>query len=78
MSIKSALAQSVQGTDELHRENREMKAEVLNWLDANMHSFKSMDKAADAMIEKKIVPVTWRTLRGWVGEWKKLRSAGAP
>ena len=60
-----------------HAENRTLKAEVFSWLDANMANFKSMDKAAEA-IAGKIAPIAFRTAREWVGEWKKLRSAGTP
>jgi hypothetical protein len=61
----------------LHAENRSMKAEVFSWLDEHMTSFKSMDAAADA-ISSKGWPIKWRTARDWVGQWKKLRSAGTP
>ena len=63
------------GADKRHAENRSMKNDVFNWLDTHMHQFKSMDAAADA-IAGKMAPVKWRTARDWVGEWKKLRSAG--
>ena len=53
-----------------------MKADVFVWLDANMVNFKSMDKAAEAVIKQQ--PIAFRTARDWVGEWKKLRSAGTP
>jgi len=58
-----------------HVENRAMKADIFAWLDANMTVEMSMDKATDQMMEAKLVPVTSRTIRGWVGEWKKLRPA---
>lgn len=57
-----------------HTENRSMKADVFEWLDAHMADFKSMDAAAQAIIKQQ--PVVFRTARDWVGEWKKLRSAG--
>ena len=60
-----------------HTENRAMKTDVFAWLDANMANFKSMDSAAEA-IAGVIVPTKFRTARNWVGEWKKLRSAGTP
>ncbi|WP_374591439.1 hypothetical protein [Aquabacterium sp.] len=63
------------GANALHAENRAMKADVFAWLDAHMKNFKSMDKAAEA-IAGKIAPIAFRTARAWVGEWKKLRSAG--
>lgn len=59
-----------------HTETRNMKADVFEWLDAHMAEFKSMDAAAQAIIKQQ--PVVFRTARDWVGEWKKLRSAGTP
>lgn len=58
-----------------HAENHAMKAEVFAWLDSNMQRFKSMDSAAEA-IAGKVVPVSFRTARSWVGHWKKDRSSG--
>lgn len=58
-----------------HAENHAMKADVFSWLDANMATCKSMDAAAEK-IAGKIAPIAFRTARRWVGEWKKLRSAG--
>lgn len=60
-----------------HAENRKMKSEVFAWCDANMASYKSMDSAAEAVAGKE-VPVTFRTARSWISEWKKLRSTGTP
>lgn len=57
-----------------HAETNAMKLDVFQWLDENMHRFRSMDKAAEA-IAGKVVPMSWRTVRDWIGEWKKLRSA---
>lgn len=59
-----------------HTETRNMKADVFEWLDTHMVEFKSMDAAAQAIIKQQ--PVVFRTARDWVGEWKKLRSAGTP
>lgn len=56
-------------------ENHSMKKEVFAWLDANMKEGMSMDSAAEKIFGK-IVPVTFRTARTWVGQWKKLRSSG--
>jgi hypothetical protein len=58
-----------------HAENHSLKAEVFAWCDANVADYKSMDAAAEA-IAGKIAPIVFRTARDWVGEWKKLRSAG--
>jgi len=57
-----------------HAENRAMKAEVFAWLDSNMAFFKSMDAAAQAITGQQ--PIQFRTARDWVGDWKKVRSAG--
>jgi len=60
-----------------HAENHALKQTAFSWCDANMAKFKSMDSAAEA-IAGKLVPVTFRTARDWIGEWKKLRSTGRP
>jgi hypothetical protein len=60
-----------------HAENHAMKKDVFDWLDFNMPAGKSLDSIAES-IPGKVVPVTFRTARKWVGEWKKLRSAGTP
>jgi len=65
------------GANKAHIENRRMKAEVFEWLDANMQNFKSMDSAAET-ISQRIAPVKFRTARDWVAAWKKLRSASKP
>ena len=59
-----------------HAESRAMKQDVCAWLDSNMANFKSMDAAAQAIIRQQ--PIAFRTARDWVGEWKKVRSAGTP
>ena len=59
-----------------HTENRSMKADVFKWLDAQMADFRSMDAAAEAITKQQ--PIVFRTARDWVGDWKKLRSAGTP
>lgn len=59
-----------------HRETRNMKLEVFDWLDAHMTEFKSMDAAAQAIVKQQ--PIVFRTACDWVGDWKKLRSAGTP
>lgn len=61
----------------LHRENHAMKAQVFAWCDENMSGYRSMDAAAEA-IAGKLVPVTVRTARAWIGEWRKLQSARRP
>ena len=61
----------------IHVENRAAKADAFAWLDANFSTCTSMDDAAGKMAGK-LVPYTFRTVRDWVGEWKKLRSTGTP
>lgn len=60
-----------------HVENRAMKEQVFQWLDEHFKNFRSMDKAAEE-IAGKVVPISFRTARAWVGQWKKLRSASRP
>lgn len=69
---------AISGADARHAENRQMKAAVFAWCDANMATQPSMDRAASAVAGKE-VPVTFRTARAWIGEWKKnMRPAGTP
>lgn len=58
-----------------HSENRAMKQQVFEWCDAHMADAPSMDTAA-SRVAGVVVPVAWRTVRDWMTEWKKLRSAG--
>lgn len=55
-----------------HTENRAMKAKAFEWCDRHMASFKSLDAAA-AEIAKSQMPITFRTARSWVGDWKKAK-----
>lgn len=61
-------------TSKRHEENRAMKREVFNWLDANPPQKGELDKTADTIKELNLVPMAWRTIREWIGEWRKLRS----
>lgn len=58
-----------------HSENRAMKQQVFEWCDSNMAQAPSMDTAA-SRVAGVVVPVAWRTVRDWMTEWRKLRSAG--
>lgn len=58
-----------------HKANHAMKAEVLDWCNSNAPRFRSMDAMAEA-VAGKLSPISFRTARKWIGEWKKLRSAG--
>ena len=58
-----------------HAENRAMKHQVFEWCDEHLAKQVSMDAAA-SQVAGSLVPVAWRTVRDWIAEWKKLRSAG--
>jgi hypothetical protein len=60
-----------------HAENRAMKQDVFRWCDEHLSGSLSMDAAA-SRIAGSVVPAAWRTVRDWIGEWKKLRAAGTP
>lgn len=60
-----------------HAEHHAMKVDVFKWLDSNFDNCKSMDSAAE-MMAGKLVPAKFRTVRGWVTEWKKLHPASTP
>lgn len=62
-------AMAKRAADARHKENREMKKDAFDWLNANFKRFNSMDDAADAV--REVVPVKFRTARDWVGDWKK-------
>ena len=63
------------GATARHKENRDMKNEAFAWLNLNREQFSSLDSAA-AAIAGSVLPVKFRTAREWVGQWKKLQSAG--
>lgn len=48
-----------------HRENRALKADALRYYVAHQQKFKSKDEAAEA-IARKVVPVSFRTVREWL------------
>ena len=60
-----------------HKEDRAMKADVFEWLNANFSKFKSADAAAEA-IQGKVANITFRTAGGWIKQWKKQRPASKP
>lgn len=70
---RSALAKTAASAR--HAENRAMKQQVFEWCDSYMAQAPSMDAAA-SRVAGVVVPVAWRTVRDWMTEWKKLRSAG--
>lgn len=63
------------GADARHAENRAMKAQLFEWCAVHLTKFKSLDAAAFAVAQIEL-PITFRTARSWIGEWKKLQSAG--
>ena len=75
-SVKAARSSIARGAAAVrHAENRAMKQEVFAWCDQHMATVRSMDQAA-SVVTSTLVPVAWRTVRDWMTEWKKLRSAG--
>ena len=60
-----------------HAKDRAHKEQVFAWCDENMHRFKRMDDAAIDIAET-FVPNPFSTVRGWMTDWKKLRSASKP
>lgn len=67
---------AIKAAHERHAENRAMRAQVFEWCDTNLTRFSSLDSAADSA--RRLVPVTWRTVRTWIGQWKKGQSARIP
>lgn len=61
-----------------HKENYSLKQDVFTWCQENFSKYRSMDAAASAIVDSKLVPVVFRTVRNWVGEWKKQRPTGRP
>lgn len=58
-----------------HAENRALKQDVFDWLDANPPKPRGKDAAA-AAIAGGVVPVAFRTARKWIDEWENLPSTG--
>ena len=71
------LSMALMGAEARHKENRVDKAKVFSWCDDNMSRFSSMDDAA-LDIAQTFVPQKFRAVRGWMTDWRKLRSAGTP
>jgi hypothetical protein len=65
---------AINRNDKRHVETRSLKADVFPRRDQDMPNFPNMDAAAEATA-RKLVPASFRTVRGWIGEWKKPRSA---
>ncbi len=58
--------------DAMHHENRACKKQVFEWLDDNMSRYPTLDAAADEIAER-VVPMKWRTVRGWATDWNRER-----
>lgn len=53
-----------------------MKADVFKWMDSNKHRYKSLNDAAKAIVEnEKLVYMKEGTVRKWLTEWNKSKSA---
>jgi hypothetical protein len=63
------------GSDARQKENRAIRKDVFDWCDTNMHEYDSMNKAALALHHANLVPVEQKTLRNWMTQWKRERSA---
>jgi hypothetical protein len=63
------------GSDARQKENRAIRKEVFDWCDKKMHEYDSMNKAALALHDANLVPVEQKTLRNWMTQWKRERSA---
>lgn len=74
---KAKTEMALNGAHARHASARANKAKVFTWCDENMARFKSMDDAA-LDIAETFVKEKFRTVREWMTEWKKLRSASTP
>lgn len=60
-----------------NKSNQEGKNAVFEWLDQNLVSYSGkLDAAADAIAAAGVASVEWRTIRAYITEYRKLRSAG--
>lgn len=64
------------GADARHAENRQLREFALKHYEQNRSSYRSVEAAAEA-IAGRVVPVTQRTVRGWIAAYNKSKqSAG--
>lgn len=76
MKTPSELSEfSKKGAQARHAENRAMKEEFLNWYADNKDNYPSMDAAAE-YAAGKVVPVKFRTARGWLSKPRNKQSPG--
>lgn len=64
------------GAEKRHEETRNIREQVHQWCEAHLSAYRSLDAAAEAVIAQRLAPITFRTARKYVGEWRKLHSAG--
>lgn len=67
--------QRSQAAKKRHKENYEMKEQVHKYYSENRKRFKSQEAAAEAILRANLVPVGFRTIRGWITEFNKQQSA---
>ena len=80
MGIVAVNYKSIDASRKAHMKNAKNHADkqkVFAWCDENMTDFRSMDSAAYEIADSKFSQ-KFRTVRDWMTEWKKLRSAGTP
>jgi hypothetical protein len=58
--------------DARHKEHRDMKKQVIDYYETHKTEFRSIDHAADTIVNKvKLVPVKFRTVQTWISQHKK-------
>jgi len=57
--------------DASHAGHRAMKAKVFTWLDENFSRCQSKDQATEKILNGKIVPSSFSTVRSWIDDWGK-------
>ncbi|HDR9103151.1 TPA: hypothetical protein QDB15_006718 [Burkholderia vietnamiensis] len=50
------------------------RMKVYSWLDDHLQEYERLDDAADAIESQKVVSVSWRVIRGYITDYKKLRT----
>lgn len=65
-----------------HAENRQIKATVFEWCEKHRNEYDSNAAAAEVIAGRgKLVPMTFKTVEKWIGEWKRSQDrlrAGHP
>lgn len=76
LGVASGAGQSIDAiikAEKRHKEHKDMKKDIFEWLDKNWTGEKSKDATA-AELSGKEVPASFRAIRKWITEWDKLRS----